>query len=100
MEVTAPRAASEPANRVREPPQGKEQRSSMPFHGSATARLGTAARPSLRRNALLFAFIPGIRHLKEQFVKILKDFAEAIFDPYRPELHYMRGPGPKWRAKH
>jgi hypothetical protein len=21
------------------------------------------------------------------------------FDPYRPELHYMRGPGPKWRAK-
>ena len=22
------------------------------------------------------------------------------FDPYRPELHYMRGPGPKWRAKH
>jgi hypothetical protein len=24
----------------------------------------------------------------------------AIFDPYRPELHYMRGPGPKWREKH
>ena len=23
-----------------------------------------------------------------------------IFDPYRPELHYMRGPGPKWREKH
>ena len=21
-------------------------------------------------------------------------------DPYRPELHYMRGPGPKWHAKH
>ncbi|MCK1546214.1 hypothetical protein IVA87_04210 [Bradyrhizobium sp. 147] len=21
-------------------------------------------------------------------------------DPYRPELHYMRGPGPKWRAKY
>jgi hypothetical protein len=19
--------------------------------------------------------------------------------PYRPELHYMRGPGPKWREK-
>jgi len=19
--------------------------------------------------------------------------------PYRPELHYMRGPGPAWRAK-
>jgi hypothetical protein len=23
-----------------------------------------------------------------------------FFDPYRPELHYMRGPGPKWREKH
>jgi hypothetical protein len=21
-------------------------------------------------------------------------------DPYRPERHYMRGPGPKWFAKH
>jgi hypothetical protein len=20
-------------------------------------------------------------------------------DPYRPELHYMRGPGPKWHAR-
>lgn len=21
-------------------------------------------------------------------------------DPYRPERHYMRGPGPKWHARH
>jgi hypothetical protein len=21
-------------------------------------------------------------------------------NPYRPELHYMRGKGPKWHAKH
>jgi hypothetical protein len=21
-------------------------------------------------------------------------------DKYRPEVHYMRGPGPKWREKH
>lgn len=25
---------------------------------------------------------------------------ESIRDPYRPELHYMRGPGPRWHAKH
>ncbi|MBR0757821.1 hypothetical protein JQ604_37055 [Bradyrhizobium jicamae] len=25
---------------------------------------------------------------------------DNVGDPYRPELHYMRGPGPKWRAKH
>jgi hypothetical protein len=24
----------------------------------------------------------------------------SLFHPYRPELHYMRGPGPKWREKH
>ena len=24
----------------------------------------------------------------------------SLFDSYRPELHYMRGPGPKWRQKH
>ena len=23
----------------------------------------------------------------------------SLLDPYRPELHYMRGPGPKWREK-
>jgi hypothetical protein len=23
----------------------------------------------------------------------------AVRDPYRPELRYMRGPGPRWRAK-
>jgi hypothetical protein len=26
--------------------------------------------------------------------------ARQVLDPYRPELHYMRGPGPKWREKH
>ena len=25
---------------------------------------------------------------------------KSLIDPYRPELHYMRGPGPKWHAKH
>ena len=28
-----------------------------------------------------------------------RDLARHLPDPYRPELHYMRGPGPKWRAK-
>jgi hypothetical protein len=28
--------------------------------------------------------------------QILRD----VYDPYRPELYYMRGPGPKWRATH
>jgi hypothetical protein len=24
----------------------------------------------------------------------------GLAERYRPEAHYMRGPGPKWRAKH
>jgi hypothetical protein len=33
-------------------------------------------------------------------VEIWRKLKKAIFDPYRPELHYMRGPGPKWHEKH
>jgi hypothetical protein len=33
-------------------------------------------------------------------VEIWRTLKKGIFDPYRPELHYMRGPGPKWREKH
>ncbi len=29
-----------------------------------------------------------------------RQFFARAFDPYRPELHYMRGPGPAWHAKH
>jgi hypothetical protein len=25
---------------------------------------------------------------------------QAARDSYRPEQHYMRGPGPRWREKH
>ena len=28
-----------------------------------------------------------------------RQFFETVSDPYRPELHYMRGPGPACRAK-
>jgi hypothetical protein len=37
--------------------------------------------------------------LAAEFADILRQL-KSIFDPYRPELHYMRGPGPKWHAKH
>jgi hypothetical protein len=35
-----------------------------------------------------------------ELADLFRNLARALFDPYRPELHYMRGPGPKWRAKH
>jgi hypothetical protein len=37
--------------------------------------------------------------LAAELADILRQI-KSLFDPYRPELHYMRGPGPKWHAKH
>jgi hypothetical protein len=46
--------------------------------------------------------------LRERFM--LRDFSKTLRElwrisspgggAYRPDLHYMRGPGPKWRAKY
>ena len=33
-------------------------------------------------------------------VDFVQSLARSLFDPYRPELYYMRGPGPKWHAKY
>jgi hypothetical protein len=38
--------------------------------------------------------------LGADFRYFVRDFVKAVFDPYRPERHYMRGPGPKWHAKY
>ena len=35
-----------------------------------------------------------------EFRAFWRQFLAKAFNPYRPELHYMRGPGPAWRAKH
>ena len=40
------------------------------------------------------------RRLGQRLRAAVTGWAQEIFDPYRPELHYMRGPSPKWREKH
>jgi len=32
-------------------------------------------------------------------LQVLRRFGLAV-KSYKPELHYMRGPGPKWHEKH
>jgi hypothetical protein len=39
---------------------------------------------------------PALARIAEWLRGLRHDFA----DNYRPELHYMRGPGPKWHAKY
>lgn len=41
----------------------------------------------------------GPSHPFAGFVAFFSSFFARAFDPYRPELHYMRGPGPACRAK-
>jgi hypothetical protein len=31
---------------------------------------------------------------------LLRSLTRDLAGAYRPEQHYMRGPGPKWREKH
>ena len=35
-----------------------------------------------------------------RIAEALRRLARDLSDHYRPELYYMRGPGPKWREKH
>jgi hypothetical protein len=38
--------------------------------------------------------------LGASILKLLDSLGRDLFGFYRPERHYMRGPGPKWREKH
>ena len=44
-------------------------------------------------------FTPLLRRLDAIVARCLR-LIELACDPYRPERHYMRGPGPKWHARH
>jgi len=43
--------------------------------------------------------VPAIRRFAARTDDVLRDFPNALLHPYRRDLHYMRGPGPKWHAK-
>ena len=45
------------------------------------------------------AFLPLLRRL-DSIVAHCRQLIKRVSDPYQPERHYMRGPGPKWRARH
>lgn len=54
------------------------------------ASISSASLPHPKTAATLFA----------ELRAFWRAFAARAFNPYRPELYYMRGPGPAWRAKH
>jgi hypothetical protein len=47
----------------------------------------------------LFASSTSLRHRVAAVFSGWQRLFQLASNPYRPELHYMRGPGPKWHAK-
>jgi hypothetical protein len=72
-------------------PSTERQGEQMPLHMMAT---GAAL-----SNELAF-FGCFTREIGQRLGAAIAERAPGVFDSYRPELHYMRGPGPKWREKH
>jgi hypothetical protein len=50
--------------------------------------------------SVMSMLIKWVRSLGAGVSYLRHEIAETLADKYRPELHYMRGPGPKWREKH
>ena len=46
------------------------------------------------------AIEPDQKGLGARLTALGRELAPELFNRYRPERHYMRGPGPKWREKH
>ena len=50
-------------------------------------------------SAAQLTFMPLLRRF-DRIVTGWHRLIDRACDGYRPERHYMRGPGPKWHAKH
>ncbi|MBC9879045.1 hypothetical protein G8O24_17030 [Bradyrhizobium sp. INPA01-394B] len=49
---------------------------------------------------MLFASLSLLRQPLSFVATKWQKLVQITGNPYRPELHYMRGPGPKWHAKY
>jgi hypothetical protein len=43
----------------------------------------------------MFITLEPLRRYLDRIKTESSNFIESVVDPYRPELHHMRGPGPK-----
>jgi hypothetical protein len=54
----------------------------------------------MRNASTLFGFIRKSTESASGFASVVRNLILDVRDSYGPEVHYMRGPGPKWHAKH
>ena len=59
-----------------------------------------AIAPASARWFVKSGFARKTAEIVSDFASIIHNLVMDVRDSYRPELHYMRGPGPKWRAKY
>ena len=59
-----------------------------------------AIAPASTHRSALSGFARKTAEAVSDFASIVHNLVMDVRDSYRPELHYMRGPGPKSRAKH
>ena len=52
------------------------------------------------RRSTMSGFARKTAETVSDFASIVQNLIMDVRDSYRPELHYMRGSGPKWRANH
>ena len=50
--------------------------------------------------AISHAALPRLARIDGAIIDFFSRLFREIVDPYRPEQHYMRGPGPAYRAKY
>jgi hypothetical protein len=52
----------------------------------------------LVENLVMLSFaVTGVRTIRTAIGNCSQAVIGTFADPYRPEVHYMRGPGPKWQ---
>jgi hypothetical protein len=62
--------------------------------------IARAVTPASARWSPMSGFALKTAETISDFASVIHNLVMDVRDCYRPELHYMRGPGPKWRAKH
>lgn len=51
------------------------------------------------RRSVWSRFVGDIAEFISALASVLRNLVHDVSASYRPELCYMRGPGPKWRAR-
>ena len=69
----------------------------QPINSDSSFRVGRHMRQLSFTASVLVSLL---RYAARSLVTFLSPSWEGPVRKYRPEDHYMRGPGPKWREKH